>query len=102
MTKKIDTEQAKSYLSDCPSEKSFWVNNGPILKNICELSTALKAITDEQFTHHVNKEKNDFSKWVEEVLGDGELAKNLQKAKSKTATIKKINERIENLRKTAS
>ncbi|MBI2133967.1 hypothetical protein HYU11_04765 [Candidatus Woesearchaeota archaeon] len=99
--KKINGEHAKKMLSECRPEYSFWINNGPIVKSLNELSSGLKGITDVQFTHHLNKEKNDFSKWVNDVIGDAELAEDLKKVKTKTAAIKKINERLEMLKKTA-
>ncbi|MBI3034391.1 hypothetical protein HYY72_04475 [Candidatus Woesearchaeota archaeon] len=102
MPKRINTEDAKRILSDCTPDKCFWVNQGPILRNLNELSDALKGINDEQFTHHLNKDKNDFSKWVNDVFGDEELAKALSRVSTKTAAIKKINERIESLKKVAA
>lgn len=95
-------EEAKHYLCDCGSEQCFWVNNGPILRNLDELATALKGITDEQFTHHVNTEKNDFAKWIAEVVGDMTLAKELSKVRYRTAATRKVNARLAALRKAAS
>ncbi len=102
MSKKISGEYAKKVLSDCSPEQSFWVNNGPIIKNLNELSTTIKSLNEHQFSHHINNEKNDFSKWVGEVIGDEELAKVLSKVKTKMAATKKINERLETLKKVAS
>lgn len=65
-------------------DSSFWVNQGPRLRNLLDLHDAFEAITDEQFYHHVRSESdNDFSRWVEEVLCDGECAVSLKKAKDK-------------------
>ncbi|MBI4438645.1 hypothetical protein HY640_01810 [Candidatus Woesearchaeota archaeon] len=99
---RLTTEQAKKMLSDCSPDKSFWVNNGPVMRNLNELSNVLKGLNEDQFCHHVNKEKSDFSKWVGEVIGDETLAKTLQKAKTKSAAITKINQRLETLRKAAA
>ncbi len=101
MPKNLSVHDAKRYLSDCPSEQCFWVNNGPILKNIGELSSALNNISNDQFTHHLNHGKNDFSKWVGEVIGDSDLAAALSKVKTRSTAIKKINGRIETLKKIA-
>ncbi len=99
---RLTGEEAKHYLCDCGSEQCFWVNNGPIVKNLDELAVAMKGITDEQFTHHVNGERNDFSKWVAEVIGDRELAKALAKARTKTGAAKSTELRLRALKKTAS
>ena len=41
-------------------------------------------MTDETFVCHVNNQKNDFSTWVKEVIGDEKLAAYLQKSPTKT------------------
>ena len=33
----VTKDEARKYLSDVASEQCFWINNGPILKNIEEL-----------------------------------------------------------------
>ena len=73
-----------------PPEKCFWVWNGPILKDLPELARALDVVSDEQFYYHVNAHKNDFAKWVEEVLGQKTLAKKLRAAKTRAAVRKAL------------
>jgi hypothetical protein len=47
-------------LADAPPDKCFWVNCGPILKNLRELREALAgSISDEQFAYHVARDRND-------------------------------------------
>ncbi|MFH1182252.1 MAG: hypothetical protein V1702_04795 [Candidatus Woesearchaeota archaeon] len=88
-----------NYLGDVAADKVFWVNNGGILKNLEEMSVALKEINPEQFAYHVNKEKNDFSSWVRDVICDKTLAVALMKAKTKAAALKAVKARIAKLRK---
>jgi hypothetical protein len=59
----------------------FWVNQGPILKDMQELADALKTMSEKMFAHHVNKDRNDFADWVEGVLKDADAAAALRKAK---------------------
>lgn len=73
---------------------SFWINNGPILKNIKDLADALANMSEELFAYHVNAEKNDFAVWAENVLKDETLAKNLAKSKSLKAAIKAVSGRL--------
>lgn len=84
---------------DAPQEKCFWVHNGPIVKNLKELLAALKRMKKDTFRHHVNKEKNDFSRWVNEVLGDKELADELKKTRSKRGFMEKIAKEIKKMEK---
>lgn len=92
-------EDAKRILSSTPPEKAFWVNNGPVLKSIIEMTGAMKKLSPVQFAHHVNKEKNDFAKWVEEVIRDSELAKLVRLAKTKEDMAKAITTRLKQLQK---
>ena len=64
----------------------FWVNNGPILRDLVELEKAFSEMTDKMFAHHVSGKRNDFADWVEVVLKDKETALALRKSKKpKTA-----------------
>lgn len=94
-------DEARKYLSDTSPEQSFWVNNGPILKNLEELANVLPCIGDETFKHHVNNEKNDFSSWIRDAIGDQKLANDLLSSKSKESIVKKITNRLNSLRKKA-
>jgi len=67
-------------------ERCFWVDNGPALQSLLELRDAFATMNEDQFAHHVNDEKNDFSAWVLYILQDEKCAKDLLKAKDiKTA-----------------
>lgn len=66
-------------------EHCFWLHNGPALASIKDLSGAFKKMTNDQFTYHANKTKNDFASWVEFVLLDSECANSLKKCKTKAS-----------------
>lgn len=82
-------------LVEAPDEQCFWVQDGKILRNLDDLQKALKEMSDETFRYHVNQEKNDFAKWVEEVLQDTILAKQLRQVKTCKAMLKRVQKRIE-------
>jgi len=82
----------KVTIINAENELCFWVNNGPILRNLKDLKNALKKISEETFKYHVNKEKNDFANWVKNVLGDKILANKLAKIKTVKTTTKTIEE----------
>ena len=98
----VTKDEAKKYLCDAAPEQCFWVNNGPIIKNMEELANFMPEISDDAFKHHVNSEKNDFSNWVRDVIGDAKLANELVSSKNKDSTLKKIRNRISILKKKAS
>jgi len=89
-TKKTTTKSVskKIPLTTAQGEQCFWCSNGEVLSSLVELQDALKAMEEEVFAHHVNKERNDFANWIEYVLGDAELASAFKKAqKPHTARI---------------
>lgn len=86
----MDQKAIPSKYPNCPAEKCFWVNNGPILKNVAELPTTLRRMSDKTFQHHVNHQKNDFARWIKEVFGDARLADAIRKAKTKEELIRVV------------
>ena len=65
-----------------PPGAAFWVNNGPALRHLVDLSKFLSIITEEQFRFHTARAGNDFAKWVKGVLGDETCARALEASKT--------------------
>lgn len=94
MSSTISLEDAHRILGDVRPDQCFWVNNGPILRNLHEVFSAIPYIKDEAFSHHVNGSKNDFSNWVRDVLKDPKLADALSGAKTREKMVAEIGKRI--------
>ena len=94
-------EEAAKYLCNAAPDHCFWVNNGPILKNVEELADALESISEDTYSYHANKNKNDFSKWISEIIGDNKLANDLLSAKNKNSAVNKVRARLNSLKKKA-
>ena len=94
-------EDASKYLREASPEQCFWINNGQILKNLDELGNALGQMGDESYSYHANKEKNDFSRWVNDVIGDQKLANDLLSSKNRESAVKKVRSRLNSLKKKA-
>ena len=73
----------------------FWVNNGPVVKNLFELKNAILEMSDEKFDYHTKRDGNDFAKWVGDILGEKKLAAKLARTKTKKVTVKAIEKYIE-------
>ena len=71
-------------------DRYFWVNGGPVIKDLLELRNVMLDISKEQFIYHVNNTKNDFAVWVEEVLQDKKCADNIRKSKTISEMVKNI------------
>ena len=80
----------KEFTSILP-ERCFWVHYGPIVSDLEELREALKTdITDEQFKHHVSKDKNDFATWIRDTLKDKSCSVALKRVRTKKGTIRAL------------
>ena len=95
----VTKDEAKRYISDAPPEQCFWVNNGQILRNVEELANALAQMSEETFHYHANKDKNDFSNWTNDVIGDKKLANDLLSSRNKESALKKVENRLNSIKK---
>lgn len=68
----------------------FWAKDGRILSDLKDLKNALEEMAEETYAYHVNKSRNDFAKWTEEVLKNKKVATELKKAKNKLDALKKV------------
>jgi hypothetical protein len=91
---KISKEEAKRRLGDVPDDKRFWCHDGRNVKNLRELRKALIDVSDETFHYHSGGERNDFSKWIKEVVGDEKLANELSKVRSRIQASQAVAARI--------
>jgi hypothetical protein len=94
-------EEAKMFLSNCPDDKKFWCVNSAVFSSLEELENGLRSMDSETFNNHVNKEKNDFSTWIYDVIGDVNLAENLRKTKTVNAMRMTLKNHIAFLKKNA-
>jgi hypothetical protein len=87
-------EDAKRVLKHVPEEKRFYTHDGSILSNLYDLKNALGKMNHATYGHHVTHEKNDFARWVREVLADDKLANDLLKAAGQKDASRLVTERI--------
>ena len=88
----------RSWLGDATDDKLFWCHDGRVLRNLDELAAALNEMAEETYLYHANIEKNDFSNWVRDVIGDATLAGQLTKAATQKAAARKVDMRLGTLR----
>lgn len=86
-------------LADCSPWEEFWTCKGWIIRNIYELKDSIDVMDEYTFRYHVNEDnqKNDFSKWIDEVLGDHELMLSLRDVYDKDWYVRVIEDRIKQL-----
>jgi len=94
----INEEVARLWLADAPQDKLFWCQDGRAMKNLGELATALREMSEETYSYHAKEDKNDFSNWVRDVIGDVTLARQLQKAATQATAARKVETRLGQLR----
>ena len=83
-------KKTKQKITDVSPEKSFWLCDGRVFKNLKELGAAMEKMTDGTWKYHVTKERNDFANWAENVFGDKKLGLEIRKAKNAKAASQKI------------
>jgi hypothetical protein len=89
--------QAQKLLSDVPQDKVFWSHDGQVFKSLYELERGLNTMADEAYSYHANSEKNDFSIWIRQVIGDEILANDIEKTLNRQNAAMKVEERIHHL-----
>ena len=74
--------EATRMLSDIDGDRRFFCQDGHVIKNLAELVDCLNRMPEDVFHYHVTPEKNDFSNWIRDVLGDEILAGKLTNART--------------------
>ena len=97
---KLSAAEARKRMRNLSPEKSFWVNNGTVIRNLQELLVSLKKMSESTYRYHTNKEKNDFHNWIKDVIGDARLAVDFKKSRTKKSAIKKLSARLKTLKQT--
>jgi hypothetical protein len=91
----VDAETARLYLKDVdPLWRAFWFHMHLMAKNLKEFGEGLSTIGDDVFAYHCGGQKNDLARWVREVIGDVELARELDKITSQAAGAAIVRERV--------
>ena len=82
----VKNTQAKSYTSEIDlllvdnvsADKVFYLCDGQVVRNLLELADMLELMDESVFSYHVTDYKNDFANWINDVVGDAELADELR------------------------
>lgn len=91
---RILREDAERLLGSVPEDKAFWCCDNRSLHTMRELEDALHTMTDETFASHSNQEKSDFGNWVDDIIGDAKLARDLRKSTTRAVAAKRVGERV--------
>lgn len=88
--------KANLFKKDVNPDQILKLVNGMLVINMSSLYDEISAMKDEDYEQHVNAEKNDFAQWVNDAVGDKELAKHLTLVKDKQELLKLLDLRREN------
>ena len=83
-------KRSKPALVHASPSECFWTSNGFVLPDLKSLEGALLDMSDDTYSYHVNKKRNDFAVWVEEVLHDKACAAALRRAKNRATAAKAV------------
>jgi hypothetical protein len=68
---------------EAPKEQYFKLSSGQELKSLNDLRKALTYMPDDEFSRHVNQERNDFAAWAKDSLQNQELYEKIKEIKTK-------------------
>ncbi len=97
--KVLKVEDIKKILSNVSDFESFWFCNNTVASSLEELSKLLLEIDDTTFRYHLHKNKNDYEDWIKNIIGDEEFSKEISRVKTRVTLSKKIEERVDFLKK---
>ncbi|MEM4259767.1 MAG: hypothetical protein QXG00_00865 [Candidatus Woesearchaeota archaeon] len=86
-------------IKEAKEDEVFIAKNNIKAKNIFELKKAIETMNDEEFSHHLNNDKNDFANWIEYSLEDKILADSVRQSKTKEEVLRSIDNRTSLLTK---
>ncbi len=87
-------QEAAKLLANVPEEYVFRCADGRVFQNMKDLEQSLTTMTDETFSYHANKDKNDFANWVKDIIKDDKLAKDLTKSLTRAQAVKTVTKRL--------
>jgi hypothetical protein len=91
---RILKQDAERMMANVSHGHEFRCSDGRMLRNMRDLEKGLQTMTDETFSYHSNADKTDFSNWVNDVIGDEKLARDLRKSPDKIVAAKNVASRI--------
>jgi hypothetical protein len=71
----------------------FWCNDGQIFRDLNDLMNGFDIMSEATFEYHLNDNKNDFSCWIMDIIGDQALAQDLKSVKTREQAKKKVQKR---------
>ncbi|MBW2988007.1 signal peptidase I [Candidatus Woesearchaeota archaeon] len=87
----------RSYLADVDPKDAFYTCDGTYIRNLYELLNKIQAMEEYEFRHHVNEHHDDFSNWIELVVGDRALAESLRGVLDRAKYVELLRKRIKRL-----
>jgi H+-transporting ATPase len=88
------TDPSEKLLAKVAEDSILRCRDGRTFGSMKDLAEGLAAMSDDTFAYHVNSERNDFRKWVEEAIGDEKLAGDLAKAANRIEAGKYVTARL--------
>lgn len=97
----VNQELARHFLRDIePRWKAFWFHMHLMAKNLTEFADGMADVTEEVYRYHCSGQKNDFVGWIQEVVGDAELARRLRSVAGKEEAARVVQTRVKELQTT--
>ena len=76
-------------MNTCQQGCEFYFLDGVVVNNVDDLTNHIKDLSQEQYMHHVNAERNDFYNWIKDCI-DAKAAKKIEGNIEKDTLVKKL------------
>jgi hypothetical protein len=76
-------DRSEKYLAKVPETVVFWCHDGQVFRSLEDLVNGFDLMSDETFYYHANDQKNDFSCWIVDIIGDNQLGAEIKKTKTR-------------------
>jgi hypothetical protein len=100
--KEVYFKVSTKILGETPKEYGFYLSDGRRLKSVFELVDALESMGEDMFKQHVTETKNDFSNWIRDVFKEPNIAREIEKIRSRIETQKALMKKLIEAAKEAS
>ena len=91
---------ARDILRRVEGGECFFNADGSVFADLVEFDAALSSMPQDAFNNHCNSQRCDFAAWIEDVLHDTVLAKDIRKANGVRAKVEaRVSERLAQLAK---
>lgn len=88
-------EKKEGKMKHQQADHIFHLKKGRMIMTLADLMEFLKDMSNDEFLHHVNNQKNDFAAWTEQSLHNRDLSNKMKYTKTKTSLLRLLEKELD-------